>query len=60
MVSLRQLFDSLSREQFRNQELLVSLAFDMRSFINLNRFLELVLVLAARLFGIDLSMLVPF
>ena len=42
MASLRQLFDSLSNEQRRNQDLLVSLAFALRSFTNLHRFLELV------------------
>ena len=46
MVTLRQLFDSLSREQRRNQELLVSLAFAQRSFTNLQRFLELVPLLS--------------
>ena len=41
-ASLRQLLDSLSKEQRRNQELLVSLGFALRSFTNLGRFLELV------------------
>ena len=49
MASLRQLLDSLSREQRRNQELLASLGFALRSFTNLGRFLELVPLLAARL-----------
>ena len=53
MSSLRQLFDSLSREQRRNQDLLVSLAFAQRSFTNLHRFLELVPVVAARLVGVE-------
>ena len=60
MASLRQLFDSLSREQRRNQDLLVSLAFAQRSFTNLNRFLELVPVVAARLVGVQGAILVPF
>ncbi len=60
MASLRQLFDSLSREQRRNQDLLVSLAFAQRSFTNLNRFLELVPVIAARLVGVQGAILVPF
>ena len=51
MGALRQLFDSLSREQRRNQELLVSLAFAQRSFTNLQRFLELIPIVAARLVG---------
>ena len=60
MASLRQLFDSLSREQKRNQDLLVSLAFALRSFTNLNRFLELVPVVAARLVNVEGAVLVPF
>ena len=60
MASLRQLFDSLSREQRRNQDLLVSLAFAQRSFTNLHRFLELVPVVAARLVGVEGALLVPF
>ena len=60
MVALRQLFDSLSREQRRNQELLVSLAFAQRSFTNLQRFLELVPLVAARLVGVEGALLVPF
>ena len=46
---MRQLLDSLSREQRRNQELLASLGFALRSFTNLGRFLELVPLVAARL-----------
>ncbi|MFM7314540.1 MAG: serine/threonine protein phosphatase, partial [Cyanobium sp.] len=59
-VSLRQLLDSLSREQRRNQELLASLSFALRSFTNLNRFLELVPVVAARLVEAEGSLLVVF
>jgi sigma-B regulation protein RsbU (phosphoserine phosphatase) len=59
-ASLRQLLDSLSREQRRNQELLASLAFALRSFTNLNRFLELVPVVAARLVEAEGSLLVVF
>ena len=50
----------MSREQRSNQELLVSLGFALRSFSNLNRFLELVPVVAARLVGVQGSLLVPF
>ena len=50
MASLRQLFDSLSSEQRRNQDLLVSLGFALRSFTNLQRFLELVPVVACLLY----------
>ena len=60
MGALRQLFDSLSREQRRNQELLVSLAFAQRSFTNLQRFLELIPIVAARLVGVEGALLVPF
>mgnify|MGYP006239371765 FL=1 len=60
MGGLRQLFDSLSREQRRNQDLLVSLAFAQRSFTNLQRFLELVPLVAARLVGVEGALLVPF
>ena len=60
MGALRQLFDSLSREQRRNQDLLVSLAFAQRSFTNLQRFLELVPLVAARLVGVEGALLVPF
>ena len=60
MASIRQLFESLSKEQLRNQDLLVSLGFALRSFTNLNRFLELVPVVASRLVGVDGALLVPF
>ena len=59
-ASLRQLFDSFSREQRSSQELLASLAFALRSFTNLHRFLELVPVVASRLVGVDGALLVPF
>ena len=55
---MRQLLDSLSKEQRANQELLVSIGFALRSFTNLNRFLELVPVVAARLVGVDGALLV--
>jgi sigma-B regulation protein RsbU (phosphoserine phosphatase) len=59
-ASLRQLLESLSREQRRNQELLASLAFMLRSFTNLSRLLELVPLVAARLVGAQGAVLVPF
>ncbi len=59
-ASLRELLDSLSKEQRRNQELLISLGFALRSFTNLHRFLELVPVVASRLVGVDGALLVPF
>ncbi len=58
--SVRELLDSLSIEQRCNQELLASLGFALRSFTNLNRFLELVPVVASRLVGIKGALLVPF
>ena len=58
--SLRELFDSLSKEQRSNQDLLVSLAFALRSFTNINRFLELVPIFASRLIGVQGALLVPF
>ena len=58
MASLRQLLDSLSREQRRNQELLASLSFALRSFTNLSRFLELVPLVATRLVEAEGAVLV--
>jgi sigma-B regulation protein RsbU (phosphoserine phosphatase) len=60
MASLRQLLDSLSREQRRNQELLASLGFALRSFTNLGRFLELVPLVTARLVEAEGAVLVVF
>ena len=59
-ASLRQLLDSLSKEQRRNQELLTSLAFALRSFTNLSRFLELAPLVAARLSAAEGALLVVF
>ena len=59
-ASLRQLLDSLSREQRRSHELLASLAFALRSFTNLQRFLELVPLVMARLVEAQGSLLVVF
>lgn len=58
--SLRQLLDSLNREQRRNQELLASLGFALRSFTNLGRFLELIPLIASRLAEGEGALLVPF
>jgi len=57
---MRQLLESLSREQRRTQELLASLGFTLRSFTNLSRFLELVPLVSSRLVGADGSLLVVF
>jgi len=59
-ASVRQLLDSLNHEQRRNQELLASLAFALRSFTNLSRFLELVPVVTARLMEAEGALLVVF
>ena len=40
--SLTDLVKSLSKEQIANQDLLLSLSFALRSFTNLQRFLELI------------------
>ena len=57
---MRQLLDSLSREQRRNQELLSSLGFALRSFTNLGRFLELVPLVASRLVEAEGAVLITF
>jgi sigma-B regulation protein RsbU (phosphoserine phosphatase) len=58
--SLRPLIDSLNREQRRHQELLASLGFALRSCTNINRFLELVTLVAARLVKADEGVLLVF
>ncbi len=58
--SVRDLLESLSKEQKRNQELLISLGFSLRSFTNIDRFLELMPVIASRLVGVDGALIVPF
>ncbi|MBW0167268.1 MAG: PP2C family protein-serine/threonine phosphatase [Vulcanococcus sp.] len=60
LASVRQLLDSLSREQRRNQELLASLGFALRSFTNLGRFLELVPLVATRLVEGEGALLITF
>ena len=58
--SLTDLIDSLSKEQIVNQDLLLSLSFALRSFTNLQRFLELIPLLVTQLVGVKGSLLVPF
>ena len=58
--SLTDLIDSLSKEQIFNQDLLLSLSFALRSFTNLQRFLELIPLLVTQLVGVQGSLLVPF
>ena len=54
------LIDSLSQEQIVNQDLLLSLSFALRSFTNLQRFLELIPVFVTQLVGVKGSLLIPF
>ncbi len=58
--SLTDLIDSLSQEQIVNQDLLLSLSFSLRSFTNLQRFLELIPLLVTQLVGVHGSLLIPF
>ena len=59
-VSIRELLESLSKEQIRNQDLLASLIFALRSFTNLHRFLELVPLVTSQLVGVHGAFLIPF
>ena len=58
--SLSDLVHSLSQEQVVNQDLLLSLSFALRSFTNLQRFLELIPLLVTQLVGVKGSLLIPF
>ena len=58
--SLTDLIDSLSQEQIVNQDLLLSLSFALRSFTNLQRFLELIPLLVTQLVAVNGSLLIPF
>ena len=58
--SLKDLINSLSQEQIFNQDLLLSLSFALRSFTNLQRFLELIPLLVTQLVGVKGSLLIPF
>tara|TARA_B100000965_G_scaffold381371_1_gene378755 strand:- start:367 stop:1770 length:1404 start_codon:yes stop_codon:yes gene_type:complete len=58
--SLTDLIESLSQEQIVNQDLLLSLSFTLRSFTNLQRFLELIPLLLTQLVGVKGSLLIPF
>ncbi len=58
--SLQELLDSLSSEQIRNQDLLTSLSFALRSFTNLHRFLEVIPLILSRLLVVEGSLLIPF
>ncbi len=58
--SLKDLIESLSQEQSVNQDILLSLSFALRSFTNLQRFLELIPLLVTQLVGVTGSLLIPF
>ncbi len=58
--SLTDLIHSLSQEQIVNQDLLLSLTFALRSFTNLQRFLELIPLFVTQLVGVKGSLLIPF
>jgi len=58
--SVGQGLDNLSQEQRRHQDLLASLAYALRSFTNLGRFLELVPLVTSRLVGSQGALLVVF
>ncbi len=58
--SLSDLIDSISQEQIVNQDLLLSLSFALRTFTNLQRFLELIPLLVTQLVGVKGSLLIPF
>jgi phosphoserine phosphatase RsbU/P len=57
---LKQLVARLQREQSQTQELLASLSFALRSFNNLNQFLQLIPLVAGRVTDADAAALVLF
>jgi phosphoserine phosphatase RsbU/P len=60
VFALKQLVSVLQREQVKIRELLVSLSFALRSFNNLNQFLELIPLIAGRVTDADAAALVLF
>ncbi|MGB7442448.1 MAG: PP2C family protein-serine/threonine phosphatase [Coleofasciculaceae cyanobacterium] len=60
VVALKQLVARLHREQHKVQNLLSSLGFALRSFNNLNQFLELIPLMTARVTDADGSALILF
>lgn len=58
--ALKQLVARLRREQHKTQDLLISLGFALRSFNNLNQFLELIPLMASRVTDADGGALVLF
>ncbi|MBC6423754.1 MAG: PP2C family protein-serine/threonine phosphatase [Hormoscilla sp. SP12CHS1] len=60
VVVLKELVARLRREQNKTQDLLISLGFALRSFNNLNQFLELIPLIASRVTDADGGALVLF
>jgi phosphoserine phosphatase RsbU/P len=60
VLALKELVARLSREQHKIQDLLSSLGFALRSFNNLNQFLELIPLMASRVTDADGGALVMF
>ena len=60
VTALKQLVARLQREQNKTQDLLSSLGFALRSFNNLNQFLELIPLVASRVTDATVSALVTF
>tara|TARA_B100000579_G_scaffold426544_1_gene433926 strand:+ start:713 stop:2092 length:1380 start_codon:yes stop_codon:yes gene_type:complete len=59
-TSFRELLTSLSKEQKSNQELLSSLSFVLRSFTNIQRYLELVPVVVSKFLCVECVLVIPF
>ena len=60
VVALKELVARLNREQHKIQDLLSSLGFALRSFNNLNQFLELIPLIASRVTDADGGALIMF
>ncbi len=60
IFALKELVSQLSREQRKTQDLLSSLGFALRSFSNLNQFLELIPLMASRVTDADGGALILF
>lgn len=60
VLALKELVARLRREQHKIQDLLISLGFALRSFNNLNQFLELIPLIASRVTDADGGALVLF
>jgi phosphoserine phosphatase RsbU/P len=60
IVALKELVARLNREQYRTQDLLSSLGFALRSFTNLNQFLEIIPLMASRVTEADGGALIVF